>query len=77
MQRYLMNKMNNNYEFDKLYEYAQSIGCNAVMGESMAKNTSFKTGGPCAIRLSPDSTQQLIDIIRKQQCKGQTYNSRT
>lgn len=59
-----MNNMSN-FNFNELFSYAQSIDCEAVLGESMAKNTSFKTGGPCGVRISPNSTEQLISIINK------------
>ncbi len=57
--------MSNTFNFQELYNYAVSIGCNAVLGESMSKNTSFKTGGPCGIRLSPGNTDTLIRVITK------------
>lgn len=57
--------MNTNFNFQELYDYAVSTGCEAVLGEKMSLNTSFKTGGPCGVRLSPSSTEQLKDIIAK------------
>ena len=57
--------MNTSLNFQELYEYAESVGCDAVKGEKMSLNTSFKTGGPCAVRLSPNSVDQLKDIINK------------
>ena len=57
--------MSNKFNFQELYEYACSIGCDCALGESMSKNISFKTGGPCGVRLSPDNTEQLIDVINK------------
>ena len=57
--------MNTSLNFQELYEYAESVGCDAVIGEKMSLNTSFKTGGPCAVRLSPNSVDQLKDIINK------------
>ena len=57
--------MNTNFNFQELYDYAVSVGCEAVLGEKMSLNTSFKTGGPCGVRLSPSSTEQLKDIIAK------------
>ena len=64
---YLMNNMtmNNSYNFKALYDYALSINCDAALGEEMSRNTSFKTGGPCGIRLSPSDAQQVKDIINK------------
>lgn len=60
-----MVNMNTTFNFQELYNYAASINCDAVLGEAMSLHTSFKTGGPCGIRLSPDSTEQIILIINK------------
>ncbi len=57
--------MDTRFNYQELYDYAVSIGCEAVLGEKMSLNTSFKTGGPCGIRLSPNGTEQLKDIITK------------
>ena len=57
--------MSTSLNFQELYEYAESVDCDAVKGEKMSLNTSFKTGGPCAVRLSPNSVDQLKDIINK------------
>lgn len=67
MPLYLMNNitMNNSYDFKALYDYALSVNCDAVMGEEMSRNTSFKTGGPCGVRLSPSDSEQVKDIINK------------
>ena len=62
-----MNDMtlNNSYNFKDLYDYALSIDCDAVMGEEMSRNTSFKTGGPCGVRISPSDAEQVKAIINK------------
>lgn len=67
MPLYLMNNMtmNNSYNFKDLYDYALSIDCDAVMGEEMSRNTSFKTGGPCGVRISPSDAEQVKAIINK------------
>ena len=57
--------MTNTSDFKALYDYALSIGCDAAMGEAMSNNTSFKTGGPCGVRLSPCDAEQVKDIINK------------
>ncbi len=57
--------MKTTHNYQELYDYAISVGCEAALSEKMSLNTSFKTGGPCGVRLSPDSTQQLTDIINK------------
>ncbi len=57
-----MVNMNN---FQQLYNYAETINCEAVLGECMGLHTSFKTGGPCGIRLSPETPEQIILIINK------------
>lgn len=67
MPLYLMNDMtmNNSYNFKDLYDYALSIDCDAVMGEEMSRNISFKTGGPCGVRISPSDAEQVKAIINK------------
>ena len=67
MPHYLMNNMtmNNSYNFKDLYDYALSINCDAVLGEEMSRNTSFKTGGPCGVRISPSDAKQVKAIINK------------
>ena len=35
------------------------------MGEEMSRNTSFKTGGPCGVRISPSDAEQVKAIINK------------
>ena len=67
MPLYLMNDMtmNNSYNFKDLYDYALSIDCDAVMGEEMSRNTAFKTGGPCGVRISPSDAEQVKAIINK------------
>lgn len=60
-----MVNMLNNLNFQELYNYAESINCDAALSEMMSLHTSFKTGGPCGIRLSPESTEQVTLIIKK------------
>ncbi len=57
-----MVNMNN---FQELYDYALSINCECALNEQMSLHTSFRTGGPCGIRLSPESTEQVILTIKK------------
>lgn len=57
--------MNTNFNFQELYEFAQSIGCDAALNEEMSKNISFKVGGPCGVRISPKDTEELKKIIEK------------
>lgn len=57
--------MNISDRFQELYNYALSLGCDASTGERMSAYTSFKTGGPCGVRLSPSDANQLKDIITK------------
>ena len=67
MPLYLMNNMTmtKSFDFKSLYYYALSIDCEAVMSETMNFNTSFKTGGPCGVRLSPSDAEQVKNIISK------------
>ncbi len=55
----------NSANFQELYNYARAKGCDCALEESMAKYTSFKTGGPCRVLLSPSSREQLIDLLKK------------
>ncbi len=57
--------MNSDYSFRELYDYAVSINCDACLDDMMSQYTSFKTGGPCGVRISPADTDQLIKILRK------------
>lgn len=57
--------MNTSANFKELYQYAVGIGCDVAENEKMSLNTSFKTGGPCSVRLSPDGTEQIKKIIGK------------
>lgn len=57
--------MNSDYNFRELYDYAVSIDCDACINDMMSQYTSFKTGGPCGVRLSPSGTEQLIAILKK------------
>ena len=57
--------MNISDTFQELYTFALSVGCDAATGEMMSSYTSFKTGGPCGVRLSPSNTEQLKSIITK------------
>ncbi|MBQ8183400.1 MAG: UDP-N-acetylmuramate dehydrogenase [Clostridia bacterium] len=65
--------MNTSFNFQELYNYAKSISCDAVANEAMSLNTSFKTGGPCGVRLSPDNSEQLILILNKARELGIPY----
>lgn len=60
-----MNNMNENFNFQELYDYAKELGCDCALSESMSKNTSFKTGGPCGVRISPYTEDELIAVINK------------
>lgn len=37
---------------------------NCLINEPMSRHTTFKTGGPAAVFLMPDSTEKLADIIK-------------
>lgn len=57
--------MSTYHNFQELYDFAVEIGCEACLNEQMSLNTSFKTGGPCGVRISPCTNEQLINIIAK------------
>lgn len=53
--------------FDKIYEYAKSIGCPSQRDVSMSKYTTFRIGGNASVMLTPTTDEQLASIIKK--CK--------
>lgn len=57
--------MNSDYNFRQLYDYAVNINCDACLDDMMSQYTSFKTGGPCGVRLSPADADTLINILKK------------
>ena len=53
--------------FDKIFEYAVSIGCKAEREVPMSKYTTFRIGGNASVMLTPLNDGQLTLIIKK--CK--------
>ena len=53
--------------FDKIFEYAVSIGCNAEREVPMSKYTTFRIGGNASVMLTPLNDGQLALIIKE--CK--------
>lgn len=53
--------------FDKIYDYAKSIGCQTQRDVPMSKYTTFRIGGNAAVMLTPTTDEQLASIIKK--CK--------
>ena len=53
--------------FDKIYEYAKSIGCPSQRDVPMSKYTTFRIGGNASVMLTPTTDEQLASIIKK--CK--------
>ena len=53
--------------FDKIYDYAKSIGCPSQRDVPMSKYTTFRIGGNAAVMLTPITDEQLASIIKK--CK--------
>ena len=53
--------------FDKIYDYAKSIGCQAQRDVPMSKYTTFRIGGNASVMLTPTTDEQLASIIKK--CK--------
>ena len=51
--------------FDKIYDYAKSIGCQAQRDVPMSKYTTFRIGGNAAVMLTPTADEQLASIIKK------------
>lgn len=53
--------------FDKIYDYAKSIGCPSQRDVPMSKYTTFRIGGNASVMLTPTTDEQLASIIKK--CK--------
>lgn len=53
--------------FDKIYDYAKSIGCPSQRDVPMSKYTTFRIGGNASVMLTPSTDEQLASIIKK--CK--------
>lgn len=53
--------------FEKIYDYAKSIGCQAQRDVPMSKYTTFRIGGNASVMLTPTTDEQLASIIKK--CK--------
>ena len=53
--------------FDKIYDYAKSIGCPSQRDVQMSKYTTFRIGGNASVMLTPTTDEQLASIIKK--CK--------
>ena len=50
--------------FDKIFEYAVSIGCKAEREVPMSKYTTFRIGGNASVMLTPLNDGQLALIIK-------------
>lgn len=57
--------MKSTFNFQELYNYAVEVGCEACLNEPMSLHTSFKTGGPCGVCISPADIEQLKAVIEK------------
>ncbi|MDD6463020.1 MAG: UDP-N-acetylmuramate dehydrogenase [Clostridiaceae bacterium] len=53
--------------FNKIYDYAKSIGCPSQRDVPMSKYTTFRIGGNASVMLTPTTDEQLASIIKK--CK--------
>ena len=51
--------------FDKIYDYAKSIGCPSQRDVPMSKYTTFRIGGNASVMLTPTTDEQLASIIKK------------
>ncbi len=50
--------------FDRIYDYAKSIGCKAERDVPMSRYTTFRIGGNAAVMLTPSSDEQLQLILK-------------
>ncbi len=53
--------------FDKIFEFATSIGCRAEREVPMSKYTTFRIGGNASVMLTPLNDEQLVLVIKE--CK--------
>lgn len=51
--------------FDKIYDYAKSMGCKAERNVPMSRYTTFHIGGNASVMLTPSSDEQLELILKK------------
>ena len=51
--------------FDKIFEYAESIGCKAERNVPMSRYTTFRIGGNAAVMLTPKTDEQLSLAVKE------------
>lgn len=59
--------------YQKICEYARSLGCKAVEHEPMDKHISFKLGGKARAFIEPNSEETIIQIVKACQENGLHY----
>ena len=58
--------------FDKIFEYAVSIGCRAERNVPMSKFTTFRIGGNAAVMITANDDEQLASVIKECKCENIT-----
>lgn len=53
--------------FDKIYDYANNIGCRTEKNVPMSRYTTFHIGGDAAVMITPQNDEQLSAVIAE--CK--------
>lgn len=53
--------------FDKIYDYANNIGCRAQRNVPMSRYTTFRIGGDATVMITPQNDEQLCAVIAE--CK--------
>lgn len=51
--------------FDRIYDYANGIGCLVQRNVPMSRYTTFHIGGNAAVMLTPSSDEQLESVLKK------------
>lgn len=52
-------------DYNEIYDYALSLGCNAIKDEPMKKHITFKLGGNAKVFAEPENEDRLIAILKK------------
>jgi len=46
---------------------------NIILNENMSRHTTFRTGGPASLFISPEDTSQLLKVVEKLRTQGAEY----
>ncbi len=46
---------------------------NILLNENMSRHTTFRTGGPASLFISPKDTEQLLEVLKRLRAEGADY----